>query len=186
MSLRRKQISTLVTNLLITNKITKAAVPVDKIAENLGATLVYEPNEDDLSGFLLREKGSNKIVIGVNDTHPKTRQRFTISHEIGHLLLHAEESFHIDRSSEGFERRPIRDKFERSKDASTGSNKIEREANLFAADLLMPTAFIERDMEKLGRIDVLHDPRLDKLAEAYGVSLQALTYRLNNLGYIQL
>lgn len=187
MSLRRKQISTLVTNLLITNKITKASVPVDKIARNLGATIVYEPSEDDLSGFLLREKGSNKIIIGVNATHPKTRQRFTISHEIGHLLLHAEESFHIDRSSEGFERRrPVRDKFERNKDSSTGSNKIEREANLFAADLLMPTAFIEKDMEKLGRIDVLHDPRLDKMADAYGVSLQALTYRLNNLGYIQL
>ena len=186
MSLRRKQISTLVTNLLITNRITKASVPVDKIAENLGATIVYEPNEDDLSGFLLREKGSDKIVIGVNASHAPTRQRFTISHEIGHLLLHTEESFHIDRSSEGFERRPVRDKFERNKDSSTGSNRIEREANLFAAELLMPSPFIEKDMAKLGRIDILHDIKLDQLADTYGVSIQALTYRLNNLGYIQL
>lgn len=184
MSLRRKQISTLVTNILTTNRITKAPVPVDKIAEKLGATLVYEPSDDDLSGFLLREK--DKITIGINGSHPPNRQRFTISHEIGHLLLHSEESFHIDRSSEGFERRPVRDKFERNKDSSTGSDRIEREANLFAAELLMPTAFIEKDMTKLGPIDVLHDPKLDKLAEDYGVSLQALTYRLNNLGYIQL
>jgi len=186
MSLRRKQISTLVTDLLNTNRIIKAAVPVDKIAENLGATILYEPNEDDLSGFLLRQKGRDKIIIGVNASHPETRRRFTISHEIGHLLLHSEESFHIDRSSEGFERRPIRHKFERNKDSSTGSNRIEREANLFAAELLMPVAFIEKDMARLGRIDVLHDLRLVKMADDYGVSVQALTYRLNYLDYIQL
>lgn len=186
MSLRRKQISAHVTNLLITNRITKAPVPVDKIAEKLGAIILYEPSDDDLSGFLLRENGSDKIILGVNGSHSPNRQRFTISHEIGHLLLHSEESFHIDRSSEGFERRPVRDKFERNKDSSTGSNRIEREANLFAAELLMPTAFIEKDLAKLGRIDVLHDTRLVEMADAYGVSLQALTYRLNNLGYIQL
>ncbi|MEO8649239.1 MAG: ImmA/IrrE family metallo-endopeptidase, partial [Acidobacteriota bacterium] len=166
-----------------TNRITEAPVPVDKISEKLGATLIYQPSDDDLSGFLLREK--DKITIGVNGSHPPNRRRFAISHEIGHLLLHSEESFHIDRTSESFARRSVQGKFERNKDSSTGSYRIEREANLFAAELLMPTVFIEKDMTKLGRIDVLHDPRLDELADAYGVSLQALTYRLNNLGYTQ-
>lgn len=186
MSLRRKQISILVNNLLFQNKITKAPVPVDAIAENLGATIVYEPNDDDLSGFLLKDKSRNQVVIGVNSSHPKVRQRFTIGHEIGHLLLHSEESFHLDRSNEGFGRKTTADKFERNKDSTTGANKIEREANLFAAELLMPKNFIEKDMAKLGNIDLLHDLRLEQLAIDYGVSLQALTYRLNNLGYIQL
>lgn len=184
MSLRRKQISNLVNNLLIENKINSAPVPVDKIAENLGATLIYEPNDDDLSGFLLKDK--NRIVLGVNSTHSQVRQRFTIGHEIGHLLLHSQENFHIDKSYEGFNRRTVKDKFERNKDSTTGTDKIEREANQFAAHLLMPVEFIQKDMLKLGRIDLLHDVKLEKLALDYGVSLQALMYRLNNLGYIQL
>ena len=184
MSLRRKQINNLVNNLLIQNKITSAPVPVDEIAEKLGATIIYEPNDDDLSGFLFRDK--NRIVLGVNTNHSLVRQRFTIGHEIGHLLLHSQENFHIDKSYEGFNRRTVKNKFERNKDSSTGEDKIEREANQFAAQLLMPTEFIQKDMLKLGRIDLLHDVKLEKLASDYGVSLQALMYRLNNLGYIQL
>lgn len=184
MSLRRKQISNLVNNLLIQNKINSAPVPVKEIAENLGAKVIFEPNDDDLSGFLLRDK--SHIVIGVNSTHSLVRQRFTIGHEIGHFLLHSQENFHIDRSYEGFNRRIVKDKFERNKDSATGADKIEREANQFAAQLLMPTDFIQKDMLKLGRIDLLHDVKLEKLSSDYGVSLQALMYRLNNLGYIQL
>jgi|GEM_PF-5598973 len=48
----------------------------------------------------------------------------------------------------------------------------------------MPRSFIDKDMAKLGNIDLLHDQKLEQLAIDYGVSLQALTYRLNNLGYI--
>lgn len=186
MSLRRKQIDIHVKNLLLKNKVNKAPVPVDNIATNLGATIIYEPNDDDLSGFLLRDKNKNQLIIGVNSNHPEVRQRFTISHEIGHLLLHSEESFHIDRSSEGFGRKIVRGKFERNKESATGTNKIEREANLFAAELLMPSAFIQKDMLKLGDVDLLHDVKLEELAFNYGVSIQALTYRLNNLGYFQL
>lgn len=186
MSLRRKQIGILVNNLLSENKINKAPVPVDIIAEHLGATILYEPNDDDLSGFLLKDKSKDQIIIGVNSLHPPVRQRFTISHEIGHLLLHSEEAFHIDRSSEGFGRKIGKDKFERNKDSATGASRIEREANLFAAELLMPVDFIEKDMSRLGDIDFLHDEKLNQLASEYGVSIQALTYRLNNLGFIQL
>lgn len=186
MSLRRKQISILVNKLLFENKINKAPVPVETIAENLGATIVYEPNDDNLSGFLLNDKSQDKIIIGVNSNHPKPRKRFTISHEIGHLLLHTEETFHIDMSADGFSKRFFKSKFERNKESATGNNKIEREANLFAAELLMPVQFIEKDMSKLGSIDFLHDKKLEDLAEEYGVSIQALTYRLGNLGYLHL
>lgn len=186
MSLRRKQISILVNNLLLENKVKKAPVPVEDIARNLGATIVYEPSDDDLSGFLLNDKSQDKIIIGVNFNHPETRKRFTISHEIGHLLLHNEETFHIDKSSEGFNRKILKGKFERNKESTTGNNRIEREANLFAAELLMPAHFVENDVSKLGNIDFLHDTKLINLAGQYGVSIQALTYRLSNLNYLQL
>ena len=36
---------------------------------------------------------------GSNGKHAPTRQRFTIAHEIGHVLLHKNEKLHIDEKS---------------------------------------------------------------------------------------
>ena len=43
-----------------------------------------------------REKGARKIIIGVNKSHHPNRRRFTIAHEIGHLVLHKGEMVHLD------------------------------------------------------------------------------------------
>ena len=55
-----------VKKLLDDNGVTRPPVPVDKIAESLGAIISFEPFEgkDDLSGILYRD-GKNKI-IGIN------------------------------------------------------------------------------------------------------------------------
>lgn len=58
------------------------------------AAVRYSPFEGELAGMLVR--GDGQIVIGVNSLHPLNRQRFTIAHECGHLLLHKGE-FHVDR-----------------------------------------------------------------------------------------
>jgi Zn-dependent peptidase ImmA (M78 family) len=180
MTLRRKHIRNLVDELLLKNKISKAEVPVEVIAKELGATVVKEATEDNLSGFLLRDIKKDRIIIGVNANHIGTRQRFTIAHEIGHLLLHNEETFHIDKKTEGFSVRL------RNEESTKGTDRIEREANLFAAELLMPFEFIKKDMEEIGDIDLLHGDETIRLAKEYNVSNRALTYRLANLGYIEL
>ena len=59
---------------------------VEAIAEKLGAEVIFDKLGDDVSGLLVRE--ADRVVIGVNDAHPETRQRFTIAHELGHLVLH--------------------------------------------------------------------------------------------------
>jgi len=80
-----------VKKLLDDNGVTMPPVPVDRIAESLGAIISFEPFEgkDDLSGILYRD-GKNKI-IGINSAHAQNRQRFSIAHEIGHLRLHRKE-----------------------------------------------------------------------------------------------
>ncbi len=55
----------------------------------------------------------------------------------------------------------------------------EIQANQFAAELLMPTAFLKRVLSKLRRID---DNFVQVLARKYRVSSQAMDIRLNNLG----
>jgi Zn-dependent peptidase ImmA (M78 family) len=131
---------------------------------------MVEPLEDDISGFLFRK--GKKMVIAVNEFHPKTRQRFTAAHEIGHFQLKHGGQLFIDRGLVNF----------RDSDSSTGEIEQEREANAFAAELLMPEEFLRKDLRK--RIDIKNQESLEKLAKKYEVSLQALTFRLVNLGLI--
>ncbi len=58
------------------------------------------------------------------------------------------------------------------------------EANLFAAELLMPVQFLQEDLKRLGELDLLHDEKVAKLARLYQVSNQAMAVRLSHLGYL--
>ena len=66
-----------------------------------------------------------------------------------------------------------------------GVDEAEREANLFAASLLMPEPFLKVDLLGTKFLDLLDDSDLLDLARKYGVSTQALVNRLKNLGYIE-
>lgn len=55
---------------------------------------------------------------------------------------------------------------------------MEREANIFAVELLMPFEWLVADLHKLGGIDVENDPRIKGLAKRYGVSEQIMTVRI--------
>jgi Zn-dependent peptidase ImmA (M78 family) len=173
MAIRRRKIESLIEELLATHNITEAPVPVERIAKAKGARIFYQSLEGDVSGFLYRDEA--QAVIGVNTHHAPARQHFTTAHELGHLLLHDQEQLHIDH---GFRVR-LRDDV-----SSQGTDEAEREANLFAASLLMPKRFIEEDLEHEVFIDLLDDDFLSGLARRYGVSSQALVNRLKNLGYI--
>jgi Zn-dependent peptidase ImmA (M78 family) len=174
MAIRRRRIESLVQELLATYRIKDAPVPVEKIAKAKGARIFYQSLEDDVSGFIYRDH--SQTVIGVNTHHAPVRQNFTTAHELGHLLLHDQEQLHIDR---GFRVR-LRDDV-----SSQGTDEAEREANLFAATLLMPKEFIKADLANEEYVDLLDSGFLRDLAGKYGVSTQALVNRLKNLGYIQ-
>lgn len=174
MAIRRKKIEALVKELLLENQVSQAPVPVTKIAKAKGARIVIDSLEGDLSGFLYREK--DHALIGVNTRHSATRQNFTIGHELGHLLLHDQEQLHVDHD--------FRVRL-RSDVSSQGTDEAEREANFFAAALLMPREFLEADLAKEESLDLLDDVLLQTLAKKYGVSTQALMNRLKNLGYLQ-
>jgi Zn-dependent peptidase ImmA (M78 family) len=133
------------------------------------------------SGFIVRdEENLRKIVIGANKSHHPHRQRFTIAHELGHFLLHKGETVHVDEGR-GALATNLRDS-----ESSKGEDNEEKEANLFAAELLMPAKFLKKDLEGKS-FDLLADTTLlDGLAKKYQVSTQALTFRLANLGYIRL
>ena len=172
MRLRLARIRKKVRNLLEALEVQAPPVPVAKLARNCGARIVrVSGNEDDIDGFLYQEEGD--LVIGVNRDQATVRKRFTIAHELGHLLLHKHSRVHVDR---GFRVRL------RSGLSGEGTDRDEMEANRFAAELLMPIEFLQADLEER-EFDLADDGQLRALAKRYGVSTQALAIRLSGLGY---
>ncbi len=116
------------------------------------------------SGILAKHQG--KWAIYINNEDSLTRQRFTIAHELGHFLLHSGKQF-VDSFSAG-------EAFYRDGEDSTQ----EREANYFAACLLMPS----EEVEKLWPES--KDPK--DAARKFQVSEVSMTYRLKHLGLISI
>lgn len=164
-----RKVETIVRKLLYEMKIEKPPVPLETVAQSLGANIRYSPFEGDISGMLFRDK--DQTVIGVNSLHHPNRQRFTIAHEIGHLLLHKGTEVHVDRTFRVNLRSDV---------SSQAVDSDEIEANRFAAHLLMPQDFLTKDL-KGQEIDMEKEDDLRRLATKYRVSLQALTFRLTNL-----
>jgi Zn-dependent peptidase ImmA (M78 family) len=99
------------------------------------------------------------------------RRRFTIAHEIGHLILHVP-------TSEGvFYERPtdIREIDEGSPGEELPElRKREREANVFARELLMPEPLVNEQAHATGF-------NLPALANRFEVSVPAMRLRLRLL-----
>ncbi len=177
---RRKHIREVVEGLLSKHHVRSGPVPVEAIVRALGIEIRLEPAPDDLSGFILRDKRHNRTVIGVNQDHHPNRRRFTIGHELGHFLLHEGEQIHVDRGNVGF---LVKRRDGRSAD---GTDVEEKEANLFAAELLMPARLMGQELATRRSFSLLDEQVVNTLAERYQVSTQALTFRLAYLGYVEL
>lgn len=183
MSVRRKHIQAIVDRILDKHEVRRLPVPVERIASSLEIGISKEDLDEDLtreggiSGFLYRNQKSRRAVIGVNSSHPKSRQRFTIAHELGHFLLHDADGVHVDQT--------FQVKL-RSKKSSEGTDREEKEANYFAAELLMPRRFLEADLAEIDSVDLIDGDVLKELADRYQVSPQSMTFRLVNLGYMTL
>jgi Zn-dependent peptidase ImmA (M78 family) len=167
----KEQIHKSVEQLLKQAGVTKPPVPVERIARLRGAEVRYVSFQGDISGLVALEGG--QPLIGVNMLHSKPRQRFTIAHELGHLELghlegSGEHSMRIDRDFKVM----LRD---------NNSSPAEREANAYAAALLMPTSLLIKERELTGGIDTEDDRLIHLLASRYKVSTQAMTIRLANL-----
>jgi Zn-dependent peptidase ImmA (M78 family) len=91
---------------------------------------------------------------------------------LGHFFLHAGLEEHVDEN--------FRIAW-RSASSSKAVNWTEIQANRFAAELLMPTRFIERDLNSLEDID---KRTVALLAKRYIVSPEAMKIRLSQLGIL--
>ena len=139
-------------------------VPVESIAEDLCGLRIEEADLGDCSGMLIPAErlifvNSSEAISG--DT-PTRRHRFTIAHELGHWICHAR----------GMHEAPT---FCRSRDLSQDADRaIEREANVFGAELLMPEGAV-REVWAVS-------PDTSSVASRFAVSMLAAQWRLYSFG----
>jgi Zn-dependent peptidase ImmA (M78 family) len=128
-------------------------VPVEAIAGDL-LGLHVEEAALDCSGLLAPTE--RRIVVNAGEPHP--RRRFTLAHELGHWVCQVLQGH----------RAPL---YCRAVDVSQAADRqLEREANVFAAELLMPEPAVRASTGAIA----------DR-AERFGVSEEAMHWCLYNL-----
>ena len=137
-------------------------VPVEAIAEDLLGLAVGEA-DIGFSGLLIPARREIWVQAAEARESP-ARRRFTIAHEIGHWVCQVREG-----RGEPIHCRP---------DPAGGRlvDEREREANVFAAELLMP-----EDQVRLAATRGAEPAELEAL---FGVSEPAMAWRLFNLGIV--
>lgn len=165
MSKINEDIEELTSEILLNNDMYKVPVDVIKIA-NANDIKVYEGNlNKKISGAIRYDKDEERFAILVNKNNVKTRQRFTIAHELGHYFLHKEflksEEIHVDIMYRSTEKSDEEDK------------KREKEVDYFAGALLMNRTLLKRLYKENNSIQ--------DLADIFNVSVSAMTVRLDIL-----
>ena len=124
---------------LINNKVSSLPVDIFEICRAEGIFLfTYKSAETILKELNIDEQNrdSDAFCFGrfifYDDTKPLTRQRFSIAHELGHILLHlADEKYDAERFRKVKDELPCR------------TNSTETEANTFAARILAPLCVLQ-------------------------------------------
>lgn len=158
-------------------KLHTAPIPVDEVAKRSGVGLVAFDLGEDVSGVLHMKEGAANI--GYNPNESKLRQRFTIAHELGHYFLHREDD-KIFVDNENYYQ-SIMFRTTKQLNLSNADYQREKDANAFAAALLMPQALVQKELKKYSGFDLSDNSMLTDLAKKFEVSIQAMSYRIINL-----
>jgi len=128
------------------------------LEDMLGIMIIEYPlKAEDVRAFCLRLDLS---VIVLNESDEPQVKLFSLFHEVAHLLRHGSGICSIDVSEE--------------------RDDIERFCNKFAAEFLVPSEDLKKNVEDRE----LSDVEISKLARFYGISTQVMMLRLLDLKYI--
>ena len=143
------------TRLLDSAGISHEPVSLRDVVSALNLELVGKTREPFTSETALEPLGDGGAIV-LNGADDSGRRRFTIAHEIGHFVLYPERC----RSERG---------------GGEAGRREEREADTFAAELLMPEHLVREAVREQG-LDVA------RLADRFEVSRKAMQARLRHLG----
>jgi transcriptional regulator with XRE-family HTH domain len=133
------------------------------IEEVFGADVAVEPLGNGFDGLAAMGQGAKLILLST--TSNPARQRFTLAHELGHLLADDDQDVHLDRDI--FERAQKRD-------------PSEQRANAFASVFLLPEQTLRKALDAVR----LTRESFAALCCDFVVSPETLAYRLLKLRVI--
>lgn len=139
-------------SILIQEKICELPINIVGLCRNLGIPVKYYAPKDDNDGKSLFVNGTPVILVSKDCS--VQRKRFTIAHELGHILLgHVGKYKLVNR------------------EPSPCDNPIESEANVFASRLLAPACVLWGCKVKSA----------DDIAKLCNISRQAAEYRMERM-----
>lgn len=131
------------------------SVPVDPWEAARALDIQVEMLPLDSVDGLLRLHPAGGWYIVLSSLLPRHRQRFTLAHELGHWCLHRKDQVYFAHTPG-----PVHGRY-------------EREANQFAAELLMPFPALQKAAGQMA---------FTSLAAYFDVSLEAMAIRLQETG----
>ncbi|HEY5249771.1 MAG TPA: ImmA/IrrE family metallo-endopeptidase [Dermatophilaceae bacterium] len=134
-------------------------MPVEEVAAALPRLLVKRFEGLPTSGRTQWD-GTRWVILVASD-EPHVRQRFSLAHELAHVILH-----------------PVADLALPDHREITAEARLESACEYFAACLLMPRLWMKRAYFHDGIQDV------PSLARLFGVSWLAMHIRLEQLGFV--
>jgi len=136
------------------------AGPIDmmKVAKDLGVD-VYEEDLDAPDGVLLKVDGNAVILIKSNCVY-EARKHFTIAHELGHFYMPHHDLVKFICTIKDIP-------------GYVSDSKLEREADRFAGELLLPLRELGRELRYPPSIDIVR-----RIADLYGTSLTATALKV--------
>lgn len=138
--------------ILIQEQVTTMPVKISRVCRQMGIEVAYYDGDSTGDGCCATINGSPIIMVKKDCHH--ARQRFTVAHELGHILLgHVGKYDLVNR------------------EPSPTDNPIEHEANVFASRLLAPACV-------LYAMDAWTPEEIAGLCD---ISLQAATFRAERM-----
>jgi len=152
-------------------ELSEPPVDVETVAHRCGVLIVDGSFHGSVSGVVITLEESAVIGIDLKLTQSQERfgrvyeqrRRFLIAHHLGHHLLGHHERLHIHFTSHSEQGEPPDHDW-----------RHEREANEFAAELLMPEGIVRRAVGE--------EEPVERMAERFLVTPLMLAYRLIGLG----
>lgn len=140
---------------LLREGITGLPVKVSALCRQMGIQVGYADLPEGEDGVSMLVEGHPRILIARD--RPAARQRFTVAHELGHILLGHVGKYRLV-----------------NREPSRGDNPIEQAANVFAARILAPACV-------LWALDARTPEQIAKLCD---ISYQAAIFRAERMAIL--
>lgn len=138
-----------------------------KTLDEIGVHVFVDALHSKLAGLYSYVEGFGYCIL-VNRLHPRDRMRWTIAHEYGHFVFDRDKPGVDYLNSGGY--RPFSERF----------------ADAFAANFLMPAEGVRRQFEDAkARSGDVNVGDVCRMADFYGVSMMAMTLRMESLKLIR-